>query len=136
MPLAAEYPFLEVLGSILVFVGFIMWFWLAAMCFGDIFRRRDIGGFAKAVWIVLIIFLPLLGVLIYLIVYHGGIAERTARSAEAAQAAFDQHVRDAAGKGGPATEIDTARKLLEAGTITEAEFEAVKARALTGSTGV
>ena len=66
-----------------------MWFWLAAMCFGDIFRRRDIGGFAKAVWIVLIIFLPLLGVLIYLIVYHGGIAERTARSAEAAQAAFD-----------------------------------------------
>jgi len=136
VPLAAEYPFLEVLGSILVFVGFIMWFWLAAMCFGDIFRRRDIGGFAKAVWIVLIIFLPLLGVLIYLIVYHGGIAERTARSAEAAQAAFDQHVRDAAGKGGPATEIDTARKLLEAGTITEAEFEAVKARALTGSTGV
>jgi len=87
--IAAEYPFLEVLGSILVFVGFIMWFWLAAMCFGDIFRRRDIGGFAKAVWIVLIIFLPLLGVLIYLIVYHGGIAERTARSAEAAQAAFD-----------------------------------------------
>ena len=136
MPIAAEYPFLEVLGSILVFVGFIMWFWLAAMCFGDIFRRRDIGVFAKAVWIVLIIFLPLLGVLIYLIVYHGGIAERTARSAEAAQAAFDQQVRDAAGKGGPATKIDTARKLLEAGTITEAEFEAVKARALTGSTGV
>jgi Phospholipase_D-nuclease N-terminal len=136
VPLAAEYPFLEVLGSILVFVGFIMWFWLAAMCFGDIFRRHDIGGFAKAVWIILIIFLPLLGVLLYLIVYHAGIAERTARGAEAAQAAFDQQVREAAGKGGPATEIDTARKLLEAGTITQAEFEAVKTRALSGSTGV
>jgi hypothetical protein len=134
VPLAAEYPFLEVLWSMLVFMGFFMWVWLAVMCFGDIFRRHDIGGFAKAVWIVLIIFLPLLGVLVYLVAYHRGIAERSARSAEAAQAAFDQQVREAAGKGGPATEIETARKLLEAGAITQVEFEAVKAQALAGST--
>jgi hypothetical protein len=133
VPIAADYPFLEVLWSMLVFMGFFMWVWLAVMCFGDVFRRHDIGGFVKAVWIILIIFLPLVGVLVYLIAYHRGIAERTARSAEAAKAAFDQQVREAAGKGGPATEIETARKLLDAGTITEAEFAAVKARALGGA---
>jgi Phospholipase_D-nuclease N-terminal len=130
MPIAADYPFLGILWSMLVFVGFVMWIWLAVACFGDIFRRHDIGGFSKAIWIILIIILPLLGVLIYLIAYHGGIAERNAQTATAAQAAFDQQVREAAGKGGPASEIATAQQLRDAGTISQAEFEAIKARAV------
>jgi hypothetical protein len=133
VPIAADYPFLDVLWSMLVFMGFILWVWTAIACFGDIFRRHDIGGFAKAIWIILIIFLPLLGVLIYLIAYHDGIAERNARSASAAQAAFEQQVREAAGTSGPATEIETARRLLEAGTITQEEFDAMRAKALGGA---
>ena len=132
MPLAADYPFLNILWSMLIFMGFIMWIWIAIMCFMDIFRRQDIGGFAKAIWIIFIIFIPLLGVLVYLIAYHNGIAERNAKGSEAAQAAFDQQVREAAGKGGPAGEIETAQKLLDAGTITQAEFDGIKAKALAG----
>ena len=130
MPIAADYPFLNILWSMLIFMGFIMWIWIAIMCFMDIFRRHDIGGFAKAIWIVFIIFIPLLGVLFYLIAYHNGIAERNAKGQEAAQAAFDQQVREAAGKSGPASEIDTAQKLLDAGTITQEDFDKIKAKAL------
>ena len=132
MPIAADYPFLNILWSMLIFVGFIMWIWLAIMVFMDIFRRRDIGGFAKAIWIIFIIFIPLLGVLVYLIAYHNGIADRNVKGMEAQQAAFDQQVREAAGKSGPASEIDTAQKLLDAGTITQDEFDAMKAKALAG----
>ena len=132
MPIAADYPFLNILWSMLIFVGFIMWIWLAIMVFMDIFRRRDIGGFAKAIWIIFIIFIPLLGVLVYLIAYHQGIADRNVKGAEAAQAAFDQQVKEAAGKGGPAGEIETAQKLLDAGTITQSEFDHIKSKALAG----
>ena len=130
MPIATDYPFLNILWSMLVVVGFIMWIWLAIMCFMDIFRRQDIGGFAKAIWIIFIIFIPLLGVLFYLIAYHNGIAERNQKGQEAAQAAFGQQVREAAGKGGPAGEIETAQKLLDAGTITQDDFDKLKAKAL------
>lgn len=131
-PLAADYPFMDILWSMLIFVAFVMWIWLAITCFMDIFRRRDMGGFLKAIWIILIIVIPWFGVLIYLIAYHGGIAERNAKGQEAAQAAFDQQVREAAGKSGPASEIETAQKLLDAGTITQAEFDTMRARALGG----
>ena len=130
MPIAADYPFLNILWSMLIFVGFIMWIWLAIMVFMDIFRRRDIGGFAKAIWIIFLIFIPLLGVLVYLIAYHQGIADRNEKGQEAAQAAFDQQVKEAAGKGGPAGEIETAQKLLDAGTITQSEFDHIKSKAL------
>jgi len=132
MPIAADYPFMDVLWSMLIFMGFIMWIWLAIMVFMDIFRRRDMGGFVKALWIIFVIFLPLLGVLIYLIAYHNSIAERNAKDVAASQAAFEQQVREAAGKAGPAGEIESAQKLLAAGTITQAEFDAIKARALSG----
>ena len=133
MPIAADYPFLNILWSMLIFVGFIMWIWLAIMIFMDIFRRHDMGGFAKAIWIIFIIFIPLLGVLVYLIAYHQGIADRNIKGQEAAQAAFDQQVKEAAGKGGPAGEIETAQKLLDAGTITQSEFDHIKTKALAGA---
>lgn len=132
MVTAAAYPFLNILWSTLVFMGFIMWIWIAITIFADLFRRKDIGGFTKAIWIILIIFLPLLGTLVYLIVNSHGMAERSHKSAEAAQAVVDQHIRQAAGAGGPAGEIDTAQKLLAAGTITQAEFDTIKAKALAG----
>ena len=132
MPIAADYPFLNILWDMLIFTGLIMWIWIAIACFSDIFRRRDMGGFAKAIWIIFIIFIPLFGVLVYLIAYHQGIADRNAKGAQAAQAAFDQQVKEAAGKGGPASEIATAQSLLDAGTITQSEFDAVKAKALAG----
>jgi len=132
LPVAADYPFLNVLWSMLVFVGFIFWIWLAIMVFFDVFRRRDMGGFAKAMWILFVIVIPILGVLVYLIAYHNSMAERNVKQAEAAQAAFDEQVREAAGKSGPATEIATAKGLLEAGAITQAEFDQIKSRALSG----
>ena len=132
LPFAADYPFLNILWSMLVFVGFVFWIWLAITVFMDVFRRKDMGGFAKALWIVFVIFIPLLGVLVYLIAHHNSIAERNVNQAEAARATFDQQVREAAGKSGPATEIATAKTLLDAGAITEAEYEDLKRQALAG----
>lgn len=131
LPLATDYPFMDILWSTLIFVAFIMWFWIVIMIFVDIFRRQDMGGFTKALWIILVIFLPLLGALIYLIAYNQGIAERSAKQSADAQAAFDDHVRQVAG--GSAAEIEAAKKLLDAGTITQEEFNQMKARALAGS---
>ena len=132
MPIATDYPFMGIFWSTLIFVAFIMWIWIAIAIFSDIFRRHDIGGFAKALWIIFIIFIPLLGALVYLIAYHQGIADRNMRNAEAAQAQFEQHVRKTAGTAGAAGEIDAAQKLLAAGTITQAEFDTMKAKALAG----
>lgn len=132
MVIAADYPFLDVFWSMLIFMGLIMWIWLVISLFADIFRRRDMGGFAKSLWVIVLIFAPLFGVLVYLIAYHKGIAERNVREVEAARAQFDQQVRDAAGTGGPAGEIETAQRLLAAGSITQQEFDAIKANALSG----
>ncbi|MFN8161567.1 MAG: SHOCT domain-containing protein [Solirubrobacterales bacterium] len=133
LPLATDYPFLNILWSMLVFVGFILWIWLVIAVFADVFRRHDIGGFAKAVWIVFVIIIPLFGVLIYLIAYHEGIAERSAKQQQAAEKVFDERVREAAGTGGPASEIDTAKSLLDAGSISQEEFDQIKTKALKGS---
>ena len=130
VPFAADYPFLDVLWSILIFMVFVLWIWLAITCFMDIFRRRDASGFMKALWVIVIILVPYLGVLVYLIVNHRGLAERNTEDVQQAQQAFDERVREAAGPGGPADEIEKARALLQSGAINEAEFERLKARAL------
>jgi hypothetical protein len=132
-PLAADYPFMDVVWTTLIFVALIMWFWLVIMIFVDIFRRHDMGGFAKAIWIIFIIFIPLLGTLVYLIAYNKGIAERSAKEQAQAQQAFDSHVRDVAGSGGAAGEIERAKGLLDSGAITQDEFDQIKARALSGA---
>ena len=127
---ASSYPFLNVLWDILIVFAWILFIWIAITVFMDIFRRRDISGWVKAAWVVLIVVLPWIGVLIYLIANHDGMAERNEKQTQAAQAQFDEYVRQAAGKGGPASEIETAKKLLDSGTITQAEFDAIKAKAL------
>jgi Phospholipase_D-nuclease N-terminal len=129
-PLAADYPFLDVLWSTLIFMAFILWIWLAITCFMDIFRRRDTSGFAKALWVIFIIVLPYLGVLVYLIANHGGMAERQTKDVQQAEQAFDERVREAARSAGPAAEIESAHKLLESGAINQDEFERIKAKAL------
>ena len=126
----ASYNFASFLWDVLVIFAFVIWFWLLISVFSDLFRRRDISGWAKAGWIILVIILPYLGVFIYLIAEHDGIAERNTKQVEAQQAAADQYIRSVSGSGGPAAEIETAKNLLDSGAISQAEFESLKAKAL------
>jgi hypothetical protein len=130
MVLAADYPFLDILGTMLVFFGFVIWFWLLIRVFGDVFRRHDISGWGKFAWSLFVIVVPLLGVLFYLIANGRAMGERDIEQAQAAQAQMDDYVRSVAADGGPAAEIEKAQKLLESGTITQAEFDAIKAKAV------
>jgi uncharacterized membrane protein YcjF (UPF0283 family) len=128
MLIAADYPFLEVLWTMILFFAWLAWIWIAITVFVDIFRRHDISGWGKAAWVVFVIILPFLGVLIYLIAQHDGMRERQQKSAQAQQQAFDHYVKEAAG--GSAAEIAKAKELLDAGTISQAEFDRIKQRAL------
>src|SRR5436190_8917684 len=130
MVLASDYPFLDILGSMLVFFGFVVWFWLLIKVFGDVFRRHDIGGFGKFGWSLFVILVPLLGVLCYLIANGKEMGRRDVEQAQAAQAQLDDYVRSVAGSDGGAAEIEKAKKLLDSGAITQAEFEAIKAKAV------
>ncbi len=131
MPLiASSYPFLNVLWSMLIFFAWVIFIWIAITVLIDVFRRHDISGWAKAAWTVLVVLFPWIGVLIYLIVNHQGMAERRYRDAANQQAQFDQYVRTTAGSGGAAAEIEKAKKLLDDGAITQAEFDSIKAKAL------
>jgi hypothetical protein len=130
MVIAASYPFLDVLWDILIIFAWVIYIWIAITVLIDVFRRGDISGWIKALWVVFIIILPWIGVLAYLIVNHTGMADRRVKETQAAQAQFDQYVRQAAGSGGPTAEIERAKQLLDNGTITQEEFDALKAKAL------
>jgi hypothetical protein len=114
----------------LVFFLWIIWFWLLFTVFADIFRRRDISGWGKAAWLVFAILLPFLGVFIYLITQSDEMAQRNLDQARAQQAQFDDYVRQTASSGGAAAEIDKAKQLLDSGAITQAEYDAIKQKAL------
>ncbi len=130
--LAADYPFLDVLWTMFVFFAWVIWFWLLITVFADIFRRRDIGGGAKTLWIIFTIVLPFLGVFVYLLTQNDGMTERNQKQMETAQAQSDAYIRSVAGSGGAAAEIETAKGLLDSGAITQAEFDAIKQKALAG----
>ena len=130
MIIAADYPFLDVFWTMILFFTWVIWIWMIVVIFTDVFRRRDIGGWTKALWVVFMILLPFLGVLVYLIAQHDGIAQRNAERAQAMQQQFDDQVRAAAASAGPAAEIEKAAKLRDQGTISAPEFEALKAKAL------
>jgi len=129
MVIAADYPFMDVLWSMLIFFLWVVWIWIVVTVLIDIFRRSDIGGWAKAAWVIFVVILPWLGVLIYLIVQHDGMRERSMSQAQAQRQQFDDYVRPTAG-GGSAGEIAKAKELLDAGAITQEEFAALKAKAL------
>ncbi len=128
MVFAADYPFLNILWSMIIFFAWVVWIWMMIVILTDVFRRTDIGGWAKAAWVVFLIVLPFLGVLVYLISQHDKMAERNLKQAETMQAQFDDHVRQVAG--GSAGEIAQAKQLLDSGAIDESEFAQIKARAL------
>jgi uncharacterized membrane protein YcjF (UPF0283 family) len=127
---AADYPFLDIFWTMIIFFSWVIWIWTAIAVLSDVFRRHDISGWAKAAWIVFVIVLPFLGVLIYLIANGKHMAERNQQQSQADRAEFDDYVKTVAAPGGPATEIDKAKQLLDSGAITQAEFDALKAKAL------
>jgi hypothetical protein len=113
----------------LIFFALAIWIWIAITVLIDVFRNHDIGGWGKAAWVVFVIVLPFLGVLIYVITQHAGMYERSEKQTSQWKVFdFDRSVREPAG--GPAAEIAKAKELLDAGTITQAEFDAIKAKAL------
>jgi Short C-terminal domain/Phospholipase_D-nuclease N-terminal len=130
---AVVYPFLEVFWTILVFFAFVVWLWLLFSVFADLFRRDDISGWVKVIWIVFIVVLPFIGVFAYLIVEHAGMTKRSLERQRAVQSQMDDYVRSVAGQGNgsPASEIARAKQLLDSGAISESEFEQIKRRALT-----
>ena len=130
LAVAASYPFLNILWDILIIFAWVIFIWIAITVLIDVFRRHDISGWAKAAWVVFVVILPWIGVLVYLIVNHNGMNERSAREARTQQAQFDEYVRQAAGSGGAASDIEKAKQLLDSGAITQQEFEALKAKAL------
>lgn len=133
MVIADSYPFLDIVGTMLVLFFWVMWFWCLIVVLSDVFRRQDIGGWGKAGWVVLTIFLPLVGVLIYLIAEGRNMAERRASDVRSQQQAFDDRVRQVAGSGdadSAASEIATAKALLDSGAIDDQEFAQLKRRAL------
>jgi hypothetical protein len=130
MVLAASYPFLEVFWTMLIFFAFVVWLWILFTVLGDIFRRHDTSGFMKVLWIIFIVVLPYLGVFIYLIAEQKGMAERAVARQQAAQAQLDDYVQSVATKTDPTEQINKAKRLLDSGAITQAEFERLKQSAL------
>jgi hypothetical protein len=128
--LAADYPFLEILWTLIVFFAWVIWFWILITVFADLFRRRDIGGGGKVLWSIFVIILPFLGVFIYLLTQNDGMMERKQADMERSQGQFNDYVRSVAASGGSAGEIERAKQLLDSGAITQAEYEQLKAKAL------
>ena len=128
---AYVYPLLGVFWSMLIFFLWIAWFMLLFRIIADIFRSADLGGLAKTMWFIFVIFLPFLGVLVYCIARGGSMTERAYSDASAQQAAMDQYVRQTAGSGGgTADELVKYAALRDQGVITDAEFATKKAQLL------
>ena len=129
LPFAAEYPLLNIIWTMFVFFGFVLWIMLIFRAFGDLFARHDVSGWGKAGWTFLIVLLPLLGVCIYLLSQGKGMAERQIAAGKRAEAEFKDYVSSVAGSG-TASEIAKAKELLDSGAIDAAEFDRLKAKAL------
>ena len=128
--IATSYPFLEVFWTMLIFFAFVVWLWILFTVFTDIFRREDISGWIKAIWVIFVILLPYFGVFVYLIAEHKGMTQRSIEAQERAKSQFDQYVQSAAAKSDPTEQIAKAKSMLDAGTITQAEYEQLKQKAL------
>jgi hypothetical protein len=129
MVLAADYPFLDIFWTMILFFCWVAWIWMLIMIFSDVFRR-DISGWAKAGWCLFVLVLPFLGAFVYLIANGKGLTERRVRDVQVSQANFDQHIRAVAADGGSAGEIERAKQLLDSGAINQEEFERLKTKAL------
>jgi hypothetical protein len=130
MVIAADYPFLNILWTMIIFFAWVVWIWMMIVILTDVFRRRDISGWSKAAWTVFLIVFPFLAALIYLIAQHDGMADRAAERVQVQRAELDQYVRSVGSNGGATSEIARAKELLDSGAITQSEFDTLKAKAL------
>ena len=133
LPLAADYPFLDVLWTLLIFFLFIIWIMILFRVFGDIFASHDLSGFAKTMWCIFVIFLPYLGVFVYLIARGHKMQAHAAEQAAQQNAMMQQYIKDATAGGGgksSADEIASLADLRAKGVLSEVEFQAAKAKAL------
>jgi Short C-terminal domain/Phospholipase_D-nuclease N-terminal len=128
--IAYDYPLLGIFWTTLMIFLWIAWFFLLFRVIFDIFRSDDLGGWAKALWLIFVIFLPFLGVLVYVIARGHKITERDMAHAKAQEQAFQSYVRETAGTGGTADELTKLAALKDQGVINEAEFEQQKAKLL------
>jgi hypothetical protein len=132
---ASNYPLMDVFWTMVIFFAWMIWIWLLITIFADLFSRRDISGWGKAGWTLLVLVLPFLGVLIYMISQSTAMADRRLAQVQAQQESFDSYVKSVAatsGGGAPASEIGRAKELLDTGAITQDEYDAIKAKALAG----
>jgi hypothetical protein len=134
MPLAAstDYPVLNVFWTIFEIFAFVIWFWLLFVILTDVFRSSDLSGWGKAGWTIFVIFLPVIGILTYLIVRGPSMHERSAQQARQQEQAFRSYVQEAAGS--PPSSADQLAKLADLrqrGVITSEEFEREKTKVLT-----
>ena len=126
-----DYPLLNVMWSMFVFFSWILWIWLLISVYTDMFRRPDLGGGAKTVWVVVTLFLPFIGVFAYLITQGRGMGERREQQVAAQRAAVDDHIRTvAASSANSADELAKAQALLDNGAITGDEYATMKRKVL------
>jgi hypothetical protein len=119
----------DFLWSLLVIFFMVIYFMMLFQVIADVFRRRDVSGGKKALWLLFLLVVPVVALIAYSITNGDGMALRNLEAAQRSQARFDDHVRDVAG--GSAAEIARAKELLDSGAITEPEYQQLKARALT-----
>jgi hypothetical protein len=127
---ASSYPFLDVMWSMFIFFAWVIWIWFLIYILIDVYRRHDLSGWGKAGWTIGLIFVPFLVALIYLITQGSAMAERRASEAQAAQIQTDDYIRSVAQSGDPTEQIAKGKQLLDSGAITQAEFDALKQKAL------
>ena len=125
-----DFSIWDVFVSMFWFMLLFAWIMLLFHIIGDIFRDRELGGGAKAMWCLFLIVVPWLGALVYLIVRGNSMAERSVQAAEANEASMRAYVRDAAGSGGPADELRKLAELRDSGAITPEDYEQAKAKVL------
>jgi hypothetical protein len=130
--LASDYPFLDVMWTTFIIFALFIWLMLLFRVFADIFRQTEMGGGGKVLWCVFVIVLPFLGVFVYLLAHGNDMAARDIQRHQAQQQQFDEYVQSRAAAGGADTagQIAQAKQLLDSGAITQAEFDALKAKAL------
>lgn len=128
---ASDYPLLDLMWTFLLFFGLIVYFWMLITVFADLFRRHDMGGWAKTGWVVFVFVLPLIGALVYLIGQGRGMAERQVRDVERAKKETDAYIRSVAAPGyNGVDEIARGKELLDRGAISQEEFDELKRRVL------
>ena len=125
-----SYPLLGAFWTIFIIFLWVIWFWILITVFVDLFRSHDLSGWAKALWFIFILLLPLIGVLVYLIARGGKMHEHAVRDARQQEAEFRSYVQEAAGSQSPADQLAKLADLRDRGVITPAEFDREKAKVL------